>query len=227
MSSRALILIGSPRGRRGNSGAMGFYLAKRLDKEGMETVSFMLNPSRGGPEYSVLESEVSHASLVVLVSPVYVDSLPGPVIRAMEQVAERRRGGTDGLPAFAAVVCCGFPEPRNTELALAMCRIFARETGMKWLGGLGFGMGETLGGKAPDEAGGSAFIIRMALDVAAEAWAKFRDVPKSALLTASLQRIPSWIYRFMGNWGWKKAAKEAGAAEKMRDRPYDDGSEDY
>jgi len=220
VSGRALLLIGSPRGRRGNSGAMGFYIAGKLGAAGMETVSFLLNPVRGGPDYSVLESEVSHADLVILFSPVYVDSLPGPVIRAMEQIAERRRGEYVGKPAFAAVVCSGFPEPRNTELALATCKLFAQETGMKWLGGLGFGMGETLGGKTPDQAGGTAFIIRWALDIASEAWAKLEEVPKSALRSAARQRIPSWLYRFMGNWSWNKTAKKIGTGERMKDRPY-------
>jgi len=221
MSRRALLLIGSPRGRKGNSGSMGVYLAGKLGAAGMETVSFILNPVRGGPDYAVLESEVSHADLVILVSPVYVDSLPGPVIRALEQIAERRTDETPIHTAFSAVVCCGFPEPRHTELALAMCKIFAQETRMKWLGGLGFGMGETLGGKAPDEAGGTAFIIRWALDAASEAWSALEVVPESALRSAGRQRIPSWIYRFMGNWGWSSNAKKQGTIDKMRDRPYE------
>ena len=93
---------------------------------------------------------------------------------------------------------------------------------MKWLGGLGFGMGETLGGRAPDEAGGTAFIIRRALDSASGAWARLKVVSKLAQRLAGRQRIPSMIYRFLGNWGWKRAAKKAGAAEKMRIRPYAD-----
>jgi hypothetical protein len=204
---------------------MGSYLAGKLGGAGLETVSFLLNPVRGGPDYAVLESEVSHADLVVLVSPVYVDSLPGPVVRAMEQVAMRRTGVTGGKPAFAAVVCCGFPEPRHTELALAMCKIFSDETGMRWLGGLGFGMGETLGGKTPDEAGGTAFVMRLALDIAAEAWARLDVVPDSALRWAGRQRMPSWIYRHLGNWGWNRTARKTDTLERMRDKPYEDKAE--
>lgn len=116
-----------------------------------------------------LVGAVAAADLVVLSFPLYVDSTPAAVIRAMELIA-RRRDGTRSTP-FVAVVNNGFLEASPDDIVLRICRLFARDAGLEWRGGLVLGGGPAINGLPLSEGGGVARNVRAALDQAAEALA--------------------------------------------------------
>ena len=73
------------------------------------------------------------ADLVILLSPLYVDSFPAPVTKALESFAERRkREPVRRDQGFVAVLNCGFPEAPQNHTALANARNFALEAGFSW-----------------------------------------------------------------------------------------------
>jgi len=96
----ALLLIGSPKAGASASLSLGQYLVDRLGDKGMATevmaVGKMLKSSATAQE---LCAAVDAADLVVLASPLYVDSLPAPVTKALEMIAEHRRRAAGGEPA--------------------------------------------------------------------------------------------------------------------------------
>ena len=78
---KALLLIGSPKTKNSTSEALGNYLLQSLDKKGCECeklhiISVLRNNVQG------LFNRVGDADIIILSFPLYVDSLPSPVIRA-------------------------------------------------------------------------------------------------------------------------------------------------
>lgn len=226
---RVVLLVGSPRPRRSTSASLGRYLLARLTSAGMPGESLSLCAALGMTPGAALPSAqdeaegaasllaaVQRAALVVLSTPLYVDSLPAPVVRALELLAP---GGVGGR-RFVALVNSGFPEARQCDAALAICRRFARETGMVWAGGLALGGGAAIDGRSLVEAGGAARGARAALDLAAEALARGKGVPAEAAALMAKPPIPVWMYRWLGNRGFRRLAARYGTKRNLRARPY-------
>ena len=165
---RALLLVGSPRTRKSSSNSLGSYLFEQLHAQSIQTETIYLHTVLRSPEkMKALHEAVDAADLVLLAFPLYVDSLPAPVIEALERIGAHREGQTTHK-LFAAIANCGFPEAQHNATALAICETFARQAGFAWAGGLALGAGEGLVHGAPlNEVGGPAVPIKKALEMAA------------------------------------------------------------
>jgi multimeric flavodoxin WrbA len=220
---RAVLLVGSPRTHKSSSHSLGGYLFDRLAEANVQTETFYIHTSLYSPErMQALMEAVDAADLVMLAFPLYVDSLPAPVIAAMERIAAARRAG-NGAPhgRFAALANCGFPEAAHNRTALAICETFARQAGFDWAGALSLGAGEGLvHGATLADASGPAIPIRKALNLAAAALAQGEAIPQSAVDLLARPIMPGWLYRAMGIFGWRQQAKQYGVQNVMHRRPY-------
>lgn len=221
---RVLFLIGSPKGPKSTSESLGAYLLKGLKDKGCDAEKFYIYPPvKSDKGQEDLLSAVGRSDILVLVFPLYVDSLPSLVIRAMELVAEHRKKTTSPKPQkFIAITNCGFPEAHQTDTALAICRRFAEETGMEWVGGLGLGMGGAINRRPLEELGFMMRNVRKSLDLTAAALAAGEGVPPRAVELMSKRLMPTWLYLWIGNRGWKRYTKRIKVWEKIDDRPYQD-----
>ena len=149
-AGRAALLVGSARPPgTGNSEALGSYLLARLAEGGMETEVFHVHRCQRPEKERALFDAADGADLFVLSLPLYVDALPYLVTRCCERMAAHRaEQPNERRTRLIAVVNCGFPEAVHTETALEMCRVFARQAGFVWAGGLGLGGGEAIGGRS-------------------------------------------------------------------------------
>jgi multimeric flavodoxin WrbA len=219
---KVLLLVGSPKGSGSTSEALGSYLLERMGERGIVTeVAPVPSSLRTEEERKGLLHAVGSADLLILATPLYADSLPSGVTRLLEIVAAEgdRRPGHGGK-SFAALINCGFPEARQCDTAIAICRCFAREAGMEWAGGLALGGGESIGGRPLKETGGVARNVRKALDLAAEALSEGRQVPGEAVSLMARPTVPAWMYTVIGDIGWRLKARRRGTGTRMRDRPY-------
>lgn len=218
---RAVLLVGSPRTQKSTSASLGGYLMKQLSARGIEIEIVQIYTTFHSAERTRLALEkLDAADLVVLAFPLYVDSLPAPVIAALEKIATHR-ASVKVTQNFAAIANCGFPEASHNDTALAICAQFARQTSVTWLGSLALGGGEGLVHGAPlNEMDGRAIPLKKALDLAAESLADGRPIPGSARDLMARPFIPNWLYRLFGGFGWKQQAKGYGVEERLRDRPY-------
>jgi multimeric flavodoxin WrbA len=222
--SKVVLLVGSPRTRKSTSYSLGGYLGERishLTSIQVETIH-LYTVLRSKEKMRGLLEAVDAADVILLAFPLYVDSLPAPVIEAMERIAVHRQESTEDRPAlFAAIANCGFPEARHCETALAICEVFARQAGFTWAGSLALGAGEGLvHGAQLAGAGGPAVVIRQALDLAAAALAEGRGIPASVAATLAKTIIPGWVYRIMGSVGWKLQAKKFGVGHLLKRKTY-------
>ncbi len=101
------------------------------------------------------------ADLVTLAFPIYVDTLPAPVIEALELIAAHRQGSDPShRQSFTTFANCGFPEADQCANALAICDTFAGQAGFEWAGSLALGAGEAINGASLAEGGGKTIRMR-------------------------------------------------------------------
>ena len=220
----ALILTGSPKGRKSASFALASKLAEGLLENNVfvshEPVHAGLRTEEGTRR---LLDAVDGTDLVVLAFPLYVDSLPAPLTRLLELVAERRtRVASPGTPRLAAIVQCGFPEAHQCDTAVGICRLFAERTGMRWAGALAMGMGGSIGGDIGRLPGGGKHILD-ALKMAAESLAKGGAIPVEATTLFAKPLMPRWMYTMVGNLGWRMQLRKNKARRPLTYRPYSQG----
>jgi hypothetical protein len=219
-----LILTGSPKGRVSASFSLASKLAEGLRENdvsvSLESVHAGLRTEEGTRR---LLDAVDGTDLVVLAFPLYVDSLPAPLTRLLELVAERRSGvASPGTPRLAAIVQCGFPEAHQCDTAVGICRLFAERTGMRWAGALAMGMGGSIGGDIRRLPGGGKNILD-ALKMAAESLAKGDAIVAEATTLFARPLMPRWLYTMVGNLGWRKQLRKNKARRPLTYRPYPQG----
>lgn len=217
---RALLLVGSPRTRRSTSQALGGYLYEQLQARSIQVRTIYPHTVlRSTAKSQALLDAVEDADLVTLAFPLYVDSLPAPVIDMLERIATHRQGRHGRPQLFTAIANCGFPEVAHNATALAICETFAKQAGFGWAGSLALGGGGALDG-AP-LTGRRTAPLREALELAAAALAEGQPIPAAAQAHFDEWRISPLAYRTMGNMGWYLRARPYGAWRSLKQRPYE------
>lgn len=221
---KALLLIGSAKMPHSNSESLGRYLLERLKEQGFETESLFIHRSlKSGNGISALIEAVSRADLIILASPLYIDSLPHLVTKTLELIGEDRRNmERRKAQRFTCIINCGFPEAQHTGTAIAICRKFALETGFIWAGGLGLGGGESINAQPVKELGGMGRNIVKSLDLTANGLSQGKDIPREAIELMAKPLVPRWLYILFGGMGWKRRAKRYGARNSLYDRPFEE-----
>jgi len=218
---RAVLLVGSPRTKKSTSASLGGYLFEQLQAQSVETQTIQIYTSLNSQERmnSLFES-IDNTDLVVLAFPLYVDSLPAPVIATLEKIASHRREYPTPI-RFASIANCGFPGANHNDTAIAITSEFARQSRLTWMGGLALGAGEGIVHGIPlNELDGRAIPIKTSLDLAAEALANGQPIPRSAKDLLAKPIIPNWAYTLQGQLGWRMAAKQYGTQNQLKRQPY-------
>lgn len=225
---KALLIVGSPKGKRSVSHALGSALLARLEAGGMAVEETIVSAAlRSSEERHRLYRLADEANLVIVSFPLYVDQLPAPLVQTLELLADRRAGAQGATPwpgpltqRLVAIVQCGFYEEHQNRPAVAVMRQFAKETGFAWAGALTMGAGGALAGKPLDKAGGMARNAVKAIDLAAASLAAGGDIPEEAAALMAKPLMARWLYHLAANWGFKRLIKKHGARERTYDRPY-------
>lgn len=148
------------------------------------------------------------ADAVILVFPLYVDSLPSHLLRFLLELEEYARGQKPESPArFYAVAQCGFYEGKQNRYALEALEHFCARSGFRWCGGVGLGCGGALEGmmKKP------LAPLEELLSQLAEAVREGRALPENRFASMG---IPRWTYSTVGNIGWIVSARKNGLKRK-------------
>lgn len=206
----ALILCGSPKREQSASREMGAYLARRLENAGVRTAVRSCSP------LGTLLDDLRSADLLVLSFPLYADGIPARMKESLMQIA----AADAGQKYCAALVQCGFLESAQNDSAIEMCRLFARDAGFIWLGGLGRGAGGMLAGKPLEQAPSPLRATREALDRAAGLLAK--GEPFSDEIKQSFRKppLPRWLYAGAADLGFLLQLLRSGKLFSMFRKPY-------
>jgi len=220
---KVALLIGSPRGESSTSSVLGNYLIKKLEEKSIKTeVLHIHSQLKSQKMKEQLLNKIKTTDLILLAFPLYVDTLPAPVIRIFELIAENinieKQKKTQKL---MVIVNCGFPEANHNKYALAICEQFALETGMQWIGGLSLGGGEAISGKPLDNLGGMVSNVKKSLDLVCESISKNEKISEKAIEYMAKPLIPSKrLYTFIGSISWRVQAFKNKVYRQLNDKPF-------
>jgi multimeric flavodoxin WrbA len=219
---RALLLVGSPKTRKSTSNSLGGYLFEQLEARSIKTETIYLHTVlRNVRKMQALQDAVEAADLVTLAFPLYCDSLPAPVIEALERIAAHRQGHDPShRQLFTAIANCGFPEAYQCDTALAICEIFARQAGFAWAGAMALGGGGMVNGFPLAEGGGKTIYMRQSLELAAQGLVEGSAIPNAARVGLAKPIIPHWMYWLVSFQRFILDAKGYGALKSIMRKPY-------
>ncbi len=202
---RVLSIVGSPKVESpSTSSVLGGYVVEQLKQRGWETESLTLRGHLlNGEGQTEFLAAFDRADLILLVFPLYIDSLPFLMMKSLEVMAEHISAHSQESPKrLFAISNNGAPEAHHNAVALSICRQFAAATGMIWSGGLAMGGGVILNGQPIEEAQRKGLPVKhisQALDLASAALADGQIVtPEAAKLMTKIP-IPFMPFRL---WRW-------------------------
>jgi hypothetical protein len=215
------LLVGSPKGPNSTSNSLGTFLLDKLQEKGMATQKTYLCQDLSSDEKRAnLLRLVDKSDLIILAFPLYVDCLHLHAIETLELIAEHEKGKRQkSKKSFVAISNSGFPEAVHNSKALEVCRLFAKQVGFDWAGGLAMGGGGMISGQPLAEMGGAVRNQTKALAIAAEALANGEPIPDSANVSMSKLGYPKVFYTWMGNRSWKQQAKKNISVKEMYNQP--------
>lgn len=191
-----LILNGSPR-KNGTSYSFARTIKNLAEEPGNAAeIIHIIEYLEEGKDFGSLKSIISQSDIIGIVSPLYVDSLPYPVIWFFERLSSELKGELQGK-SFFAIGQSAFPYSELIGTLLGSCKCFAEETQMKWLGGLGYGGGVMINGQFLESQGKKGKKITSAFKFALEDVLQNRVIsPKAQELLAN--SFPKILARPMG-----------------------------
>jgi hypothetical protein len=218
----ALFLIGSPKAERSTSASIGNYLISKLEDSGIQFErAFIHRLVNREEKLQDLLDMINKADLLFLSFPLYIDSLPAPVIKAMEFIKEQQdKLENKESKDFIAICNNGFPEASQCSVALNICRIFAKTCGFIWKGGLAIGGGGAINGRPLEGIGSMVRFIIAGLDITAQAIGEGKEIPQEAIEIVSKPYMPRYFYIHGGNVGWRIQTRKYSEGKKVKNKPY-------
>lgn len=239
--NNVLILIGSPKGKRSASNNFASYIENRFKKNGVETETDYIVHHQKADRLQKFVKKAFNYELMVMVAPLYIDSIPAVTIKFMEEFSSYKKAQDINFPhkhlksgneslsetpnqKLFVVFNSGFPEPSHNDLAIQMCEIFAHRSDMEWTGGITIGMGAAFQSRSVKNAGGMARNLRKGLDAIVDNLTLDEPILPETIHTASKPLMPlflaKFIMRYFGGFMWKGQVKDDAVKKKMYDRPY-------
>lgn len=209
---RVVLLVGSPKGlKAGSSIRLGRAITDGLEEGGWHCDAFHLHAAvRTEQAMAELLASIEAANVVVLSTPLYVDSLPAPVIRALHRISSHRAATNGGnVPRFLSIVNCGFVEPWQNAGAQRMLQQFCSQARFESVGFLSLGASGAMNRK-----------VRRAFKLVTDALQEDILIPDEVFKLTKHRIIPTSIYILSGNMMWKQQAKANGVRDRLNAQPY-------
>ena len=200
-SGRTVLLVGSMRGLKGNSGKLAGKLAEFLTNE-PEIVTIQRYIKNLNNLVSLLED----VETLVLCMPLYVDGVPSQMIRLMELFEQAYKGGSKKIYLLANM---GLYESCQLQSLFAAVKQWCVKMGFSYCGGLGISAGELLG----------ELMVHLpfrfgATKKAAEGMERLAEAVNSGSMLADIfaepYAFPPALYIAIANLSWNRTAKANG-----------------
>lgn len=164
MSKSMLIINASPR-KNGTSSSFSKSLkliadSKAISTDQISTIDF-LNCKY---ELSFIGDLIKKADIFAIITPLYIDTLPYPLIYFLEEISTKF---TEELKYKSIFVISqsGFPDPMVMDTVLNSTELFALQHQMQYLGGIRYGGGVMINGTPLDKLGKRGEFILKQFDI--------------------------------------------------------------
>ncbi len=241
MSKQITFLMCSPRGDNSASHSIGSYVTEVFEEKGYQSKYIHVYKTLRKQELiDEMIKSIDESEIVLLSTPLYIDSAPANTIRLMDIISKAVKEGkvTEKKRYLLAIACAGFLEYYHNLLALKMYEQFAKLNGFIWAGGLPIGAAGTYTlygvtgliekiAPLPEEDirhkiyAEPAKILVEVINAAAENISSGKTIPKEELKKLEVLSMPLEMYINGGNQNWIDWAKRIETEDKLRDKPYE------
>ena len=214
-------LLGSTRGEKTVTESIANYIKQEFKNYEINLVKYRAHQIfQDDKAISAFIKDLKDSEVFLIVSPVYVHSLPYPVIHLMERIEGLTNKKFWQDKFMAAVIHNGYPKEIQRKSSKEICHNFSKEMGSQWLGAIGFGGSPLIDGKPLEDVGWFTKNMRKSLDEFC------KDIFNHNKLSSKAKKyekkhfppIPLFILKFLMNFLNKKQAKENGI--DLYARPY-------
>lgn len=220
---RKMILLNGSSRREKTSFRFAQAIQKEAEMSGVETeIAHIIDAFELPEQLDKMIGKLEEADYLGLVTPLYVDYLPYPVLWFMEESIKREIKVKPGAKFFV-IAQCGFPDVRLLDPILGACEIFAKKMKREWAGGIGYGGGAILDGIPMVELGKKGEVIIQAFSMMVEDLINDQKIREDVQREMTV-RIPQLLYRplaFYLNHRSKQIAR-ANGVHNLWIQPYKD-----
>ena len=208
---RVVVINGSPKSAESTSSAL-----IKIMEEYMGTIidSFRAVELVRREDAHKVIADILKADVLLIVFPLYVDSLPAPLLKLLTQIEQAAKIYNSSLPTVYSICNCGFYEAEHNSLALKMTRTFAKKIGA----GYGYGLGIGCGGMLAQMKKGPVDNVYAALrDLGNTITAENSKESEDVFVTP---KIPRFLYKIGGNIGWHQMAGKNNILKQIKAKPH-------
>lgn len=209
------IINGSPKKTEGATLVI-INLVKEIlgeDIEVFQGIDFIGKPEK---ERKILIDNILKADTLLIAFPLYVDSLPMPLIKTLESI-EKESESLESLPKVYGISQCGFYEASQNETALKIIENFCNRLGLKWQYGLGIEAGVLLNHMKDIKQRPTKPIYDGICSLCKDIDKNLDEKRENVYINPSL---PRFLYKLGGNMMWKQQAKINKVGDKMNSAPF-------
>lgn len=241
MNKQLTFLMCSPRGEKSASHSIGSYVTSLFEEKGVSVKSFSVYKTlKKQEEIEKMITSIDESEIILISSPLYIDQAPYMTIRTMNIITDSFQQGKISKKErhLFAISNAGFLEYYHNSLVLKIYEQFAKENDLVWAGGLPIGAAGTYAQypipeflkmlePLPKEDPRHEIytkptkILDSVIKTSVDYLCAGEIVPKKELKKLEFIPMPLEAYVEGGNKGWPEAAKQFGAEEKLRDKPYE------
>lgn len=213
---KVILLNGSPRKSK-TSYSFARTIKQLLEQAGHQAeILHVIDYYDGRQNLHDLQVVLAASDLICLVSPLYFDTAPAPVIWLFEQLAAGMATELKGKNFFA-VGQCGFPDNTLLQPLLSSAHFFAQAVGLNWLGGIAYGGGSIIDGAELEHLGKKGRQMTAGFQLIVDAALGGQPLPAKAqqLLTV---KIPKFAYPLLAaflNSRSRKIARSMGVTNLL------------
>ena len=213
--NKTVVLNGSPKPKYSASGYFIGQIEKIMGKElSVYQATKLIVPENA----SEMIEDILKADTLLIVFPLYIDSLPAPLVKALMLIEKGAKACPgEQLPMVYAICNCGFFEADNNRLALDIIKNFCVSSGLGWGYGIGIGAGGFVSSHSKESFGGPMTKINAAFGELVKSMASHSKREQNLLLTPF---IPRSLYLYGANKAWEQAAEKYGQRNALRARPH-------
>ncbi|MCL2115431.1 MAG: hypothetical protein FWH29_04345 [Methanobrevibacter sp.] len=162
--------------------------------------------------------DILKAEVFLFVFPLYIDSLPAPLIKVLTMLEQAATDTNGKSPRVYAICNCGFFEAEHTQVALDILKNFSTSLGMRWGYGIGIGGGGLVSSQSKNisKDGSASNVYTVLLELGNEienSYTKKQNIFVSP-------KIPRFLYKLGGNLGWCQMAIKYGTIKSIKAKPH-------
>jgi len=196
MAKRILFLIGSPKLESESASAViEKRFAKFLYKKSFEIKKInVVRSAKTEEDKKILLTMINNNDVLIFISPVYLDTVPSPVIETM-QFLNNKKHLINGPKKMLGISVCGYPEAFHNDTALRVYKCFAGHMGFVWVGGLGIAKGPAyVYARQILSMLGVYRNLEKSISLIVQALKDEETIPEEAVEIMKRSIIPDWLY---------------------------------